>query len=99
MSGADLQNCGTVDVNVTCNDITFMTKFCITKQECAFILGLEFCKTFKLLTFAPVCIQQSTTIESKHVEAIHITDESEADYHKLQKKWKKYLPLWKADIP
>ena len=33
MSGADLQNCGTVDVNVTCNDITSMTKFYVTKRE------------------------------------------------------------------
>lgn len=95
MSGADLQNCGTVDVNVTCNNITSMTKFYVTKRECAFVLGLEFCKTFKLVTIAPVCIQQSTTIEPEHVKAVHITDESAADYHKLQKKWKKHLPLGK----
>ena len=32
-------------------------------------------------------------MESNHVEAVHITEESEADYHSLQKKWKKHLPL------
>lgn len=93
MSGADLQNRGTVDVNITCNDITAKARFYVTKHECAFILGLGFCKKFKLVTIAPVCVQQSISMEPNHVEAIHITDESEANYHKLQKKWEKHLPL------
>ena len=93
MSGADLQNCGTIDVNVTCNDITAKARFYVTKSECAFILGIGFCKKFELVTIAPVCIQQSISMKPNHVEAVHITDESEADYHKFQKKWKKHLPL------
>ena len=95
MSGADLQNCGFVDISVTCNDITAKSRFYVTKQKCAFILGLGFCKQFKLVTIAPVCIQQSihVSMEPCHVEAVHITEESEADYHSLQKKWKKHLPL------
>lgn len=93
MSGADLENGGFVDINFTCNYITDKARFYITKHECAFILGLGFCKEFKLVTIAPVCIQQSISMEPSHVEAIHITEESEADYHSLQKKWKKHLPL------
>ena len=50
---------------------------------------------FKLVTIAPVCIQQSIPTEPCHVEAVHITEESEADYDNLQKKWKKHLPLGK----
>ena len=93
MSGADLQNCGTVDVNVTCNDITAKAKFYVIKHEYAFILGLGFCTKFKLITIAPVCLQQSISLETNQVEAVHITDESEADYHKLKQKWKEHLPL------
>ena len=95
MSGADLQNCGFVEISVTCNEITVKSRFYVTKQECAFILGLGFCKEFKLVTIAPVCIQQSISLEPCHVEAVHITEESEADYDSLQKKWKKHLPLGK----
>lgn len=95
MSGAYLQNCGFVEISVTCNEITAKSRFYVTKQECAFILGLGFCKEFKLVTIAPVCIQQSISLEPCHVEAVHITEESEADYDSLQKKWKKHLPLGK----
>ena len=94
MSVADLQNCGTIDVNVTCNDITAKARFYVTKRECAFILGIGFREKFELVTIAPVCIQQSISMKPNHVEA-HITNESEADYHKFQKKWKKHLPLGK----
>ena len=38
MSGAELQNCGTVCVNVTCNEITKKFKFYVTKYDYAFIL-------------------------------------------------------------
>ena len=34
-------------------------------------------------------------MEPCHVEVVHITEESEADYDNLQKKWKKHLPLGK----
>ena len=95
MSGADLQNCGFMDVSVTSNNITAKSRFYVTKQECAFIIGLGFCKEFKLVSIAPVFIQQSISMEPCHVEAVHITEESEADYDNLQKKWKKHLPLGK----
>ena len=69
MSGVDLQNCGFVDISVTCNDITAKSRFYVTKQECAFILSLGFCKEFKLGSIVPVCIQQSISMEPCHVEA------------------------------
>ena len=59
MSRVELQNCELVEISVTYNDITAKSRFYVTKQECAFILGLGFCKEFKLVTIAPVCIQQS----------------------------------------
>jgi hypothetical protein len=34
-------------------------------------------------------------MELNHVEAVHITDESEANYNQLQKKWRKHLTLGK----
>lgn len=88
-----LSCCGTVDIKVTCNNITAMARFYINKQRCAFILGLEFCKDFKLVTIAPVCIQQRISMKPNLVEAVHITKESAGDYHKLKKKWKENLPL------
>ena len=92
MSGADLQNCGAVDIKVTCNNITALARFYITKQECAFILCLEFCKEFKLVSIAPVCIQQNISMEPNQAEAVQITEESAADYLDLKEKWK-HLPL------
>ena len=74
-SGADLENCGFVDVNITCNDITTKARVYVTKRECAFILGLGCFKEFKLVTIAPVCIQQSISKGPHHVEAVHITEE------------------------
>ena len=93
MSGSDLQKCGTVCVNLTCNEITKKAKFYVTKHDYALILGLEFCKMFKLVTISPVCTLQSVSLEPNQVEAVHITDESEVDYHKLKTKWKEHLPL------
>ncbi len=84
-SGTDLHNCGTTDANVSCNRINATVRFYITNQECAIILRIEFCEKFKLVAIAPVCIQQSISVEANHVEAVYITDESEADYCKLQK--------------
>lgn len=95
MSGADLQNCGFVDISVTSDGITAKSRFHVTNQECAFIFGLGFCKEFKLVTIAPMCIQQSKSMEPCHVEAVHITEELEADYDNLQRKWKKHVPLGK----
>ena len=95
MPGADLQNCGFVEISVACKDITAKSRFYVTKQGCAFLLGLGFCKELKLVTIAPVCIQQSISMEPCHVEAVHITEESEAECDSLQKKWKKHLPLGK----
>ena len=83
MSEADLQNYGTVCVNVTCNEITKKVKFYVTKHDDALILGLEFCKIFKLVTISPVYTHQIVSLEPNQVEAVHITDESEVDYHKL----------------
>ena len=83
MSEADLQNYGTVCVNVTCNEITKKVKFYVTKHDYALILGLEFCKIFKLVTISPVYTHQIVSLEPNQVEAVHISDESEVDYHKL----------------
>ncbi len=96
MSEVDLQNCRTVNINITCNNITMKARFYVTKHDYAVILELEFCKKFKLVTVSPVCIQQHTiSVESNKDEAVNITSESEVDYNKLTKKWKKQIPLGK----
>ena len=96
MSGTDLQNCGTVDINVMCNNITTKARFYVTKHDYALILGLEFCKIFKLVTISPVCVQQHTiSVEPNKVEAVHITKESEVDYSKLKTKWMEHILLGK----
>ncbi|PFX14801.1 Retrovirus-related Pol polyprotein from transposon 17.6 [Stylophora pistillata] len=95
-SGADLQNCGTTGIKVTCNNITTMARFYITKQECPFILALEFYTEFKLVTAAPVCIPQSISMKPYLIEAVHIPEESAVDYHNHKKKWKEHLPLGKV---
>ena len=90
VSVADLHNYGTVEAQVTCSNVTSQTAFFVTKCECAFILGLEFCKKFNLVSIAPVCMQQSML---DHIEAVHITDESEIEYKELRHKWKEHLPI------
>ena len=88
ISGTDLKNCGTLDVDVSCNGIREKSRFYVTEYDCPFILGLEFCKKFKLVSLAPVCVQRSVTIE-----AVHITTESGTDYRVLKDKWRDHLPL------
>ncbi|CAB4003689.1 Hypothetical predicted protein [Paramuricea clavata] len=67
-----------------------------TKHDHAFILGLGFCKKFKLVTISPVCVQQHTiSVEPNKVEAVHITSESDVNYNELRKKWKEHIPLGK----
>ena len=95
MSRTDLQNCGTIDMSVSCNAITGNTKFYVTKCECAFVLGLGFCKTFKLVSVASVCIQHSISMKTQGMEAVYITNESEANYGQLKKKWNKHLSFGK----
>ena len=95
ISGTQLKNCGTLEVEVSCNNIHDNMKFYVIEQECTFILGLEFCKKFKLVTIAPVCIQQSVTIE--HVTAVHIAEESEFNYETLRKKVASTLASWKKN--
>lgn len=68
MSGADLQNCGFVDITVTSNDITAKSRF--TKQACAFILGFGFCKEFKLVTIAP-CAYNNTYLWSHAMSLLY----------------------------
>ena len=48
---------------------------------------------FKLVTIPPVRTLRSVSLEPNQVEAVHIADESEVDYHKLKTKWKENLPL------
>ena len=96
MSEADLQNCGTVDINVTCNNIATKAGFYVTKHDYALILGLEFCKTFKLVTISPVCAQRNTiSVDANKLGAVHITRESEVDYSKLTTKLMEHIPLGK----
>ena len=85
MSGTDLQNCGTVDININCNTVTANTSFYVTKCKCAFVLGLIFCKKFKLVYIAPVCAQHSISMEAQEIEAVHIRSESLANYSQLKK--------------
>lgn len=37
-------------------------------------------------------------MEPCHVEAVHINEESEADYDNIQRNWKKHLPLGKKTV-
>ncbi len=55
----------------------------MTKSGSELILGLGFCKKFKLVNIASTCIQQKVSAD---VEVVHIMEESEADYTQLQKK-------------
>ena len=93
VSGADLQNCGIVDSDVTCNKQRSRAQFYVTNMGTEAILGLPFCKKFNLVQIAKTCIQREITLDD--VDAVHIKDESEADYTKLQKRWKEHLPLGK----
>ena len=77
----------------SCNKRKGKSCIYITKQGQEFILGLDFCKKFKLVSIASCCIQRSITLE---IGAVHIMDESEADYKTLKKKWKQHLPLGKT---
>ena len=109
VSGKRLKNHGTVKLDVSCNGHQRKAKFYITGSGNE-LLGLNFCKGFKLVRIAETCIQRriSASIDvathtsgpsdisnSKGVKAVHTMQESEADYAALHEKWKRYLPLSK----
>ncbi len=81
---------GGLHIKVTANGHTEDTCIVVTEKGTDFLLGIEFCKQFQLITIADACIQRSV-----NVDAVHITEESEVDYDALQEKWKEHLPLGK----
>ena len=95
VSGATLENCGTISCTVTCNNITDSVTLYVTGTGTELILGLGFCKQFQLVNLADSCIQREVIVDSDSLQAVHITHESETDYKSLQQKWSKYLPLGK----
>lgn len=90
VTGASIPVSGKIKTKVTCNGITRTVEIIITNAGTELILGLEFCKQFKLVQISDVCIQRNI-----NVEAVHVTEESDVDYESLQKKWRRHLPLGK----
>jgi transposase InsO family protein len=90
VTGADMKACGRLEVQVTCNNITGPVEVIATELGSEFILGIDFCRQFQLISVSSSCIQREIT-----VKAVHITEESAVDYHTLKQKWKKHLPLGK----
>ena len=110
VSGKRLKNNGTVIIDVSCKGHQRTTKFYVTGYGNELLLGLMFCKDFEVVKIPEACIQRNISTShdgNTHafgpsdkrtpevVEAVHIMQESEADYTALYKKWKKYLPLRK----
>ena len=95
VSGVSLKNLGTIELDVVCNNKRKKENFYITELGNELILGLGFSKRFKLVEIASTCVQRRITAHSDSVNAVSITDESEADYDALKAKWKKHLPLGK----
>ena len=75
-----------------CDGETHYTMIIITELGTELILGLDFCRKFKLVQIADTCVLRSINSD---VDAVHITEESDFDYENLRKKWMKYLPLGK----
>ena len=101
-----LKNHGFTDVVVTCNRKRDTARFYATDSAEEILLGLQFCKRFGLVEIAETCIQREVTAEhvkvkkdksgvNAGVNAVHIIEESTADYAALGKKWRKFLPLGK----
>ena len=59
------------------------------------LLVLDSAKNSNLWLLHPCPYNKAYLWRHIYVEAVHITEESEADYDNLQKKWKKHLPLGK----
>ena len=110
MLGQRLKSHGTVEIEVSCNGHQCKAKFYITSPGKELLLGLNLCISFELVQIAETCIQRniiasldkniyapgpSDMSTPETVEAVHIMQESEANYITLRKKWKKYLPLGK----
>ena len=102
-SGTDLVNLGYIDIMVTCNNIHEKARFYVTESGRELLLGIKFCKKFKLVSYASACILNKVTVdepspqhsESNNLDVVHIMDESEADYAAIRQKWKAHLPLGK----
>jgi transposase InsO family protein len=102
-SGTDLENLGCLDITVTCNRMKDKARFYVTTAGREILLGVRFCKKFKLVDYAPSCILSEVKAEpssqpssgTNNLNAVHILDETEVDYNKLHTKWKAHLPLGK----
>ena len=68
ISGADLVNCGTMKVNISCNGNTVPAEFNVTRANYTLVLGLEFCRKFELVAIAPVCTHPA---EAAHCAKLH----------------------------
>ena len=90
VTGTDLQTHGALEVKATCNNRKHQVRILVTELGDELILGLDFCRLFKLVTIADTCI-----LRKVNVQAVHMTEECDVDYSSLRKKWKQYLPLGK----
>ena len=50
VSGINLENLGYIDVMVACNKIKEQARLYVSRSGCELILGIKFCKKFKLAT-------------------------------------------------
>jgi len=94
VTGTDMKTCGKLSIKVTCNHINDTVDIIVTELGSELILGLDFCKRFKLISIADSCIQRKITVENE-IHAVHIIEESAVDYTSLKQKWDKHLPLGK----
>ena len=77
-----LQNYGTMVMEVTCNSRRAKAKFYVTDSNSHndVLLGLNFCKAYKLVNIADTCIQREITAKSEqtsrpeqtHASSLHI---------------------------
>ena len=71
VTGTHIQVIGSLTMMATCNGETHHTMIIVTELRTELILGLDFCRTFKLVHIADTCALRSINSD---VDAVHITE-------------------------
>ena len=71
VTGTDMQVIGSLTMMATCNGETHHTMIIVTELRTELILGLDFCRTFKLVHIADTCALRSLNSD---VDSVHITE-------------------------
>ena len=75
-TGTQIQTMGELQLKATCDGITKTIRLIVTNLGSELLLGVDFCRAFKLVTIANCCEQRQVSLDAN---AVYITNETEVN--------------------